>query len=152
MLGVEAHVWIGMFDAGKGNMDRKPLPKAFPGPTAPLASPPKLAQPQTQHVFPEHSRSLLVARYGVVSEIPPHHRLDPLQGIRGGLVHAPLQLRLDFLQLGCHALADGLSQDHEVTRLVARPTNVGETQKIEGLRFSVNRASRVCPYSSYVTP
>src|SRR5215467_2601307 len=54
MFGVEAHMRIGMFDAGKGNMDRKPLPKAFPGPTAPLAPPPKLAQPQAQHVFPKH--------------------------------------------------------------------------------------------------
>src|SRR5215472_4385342 len=137
MFGVEAHIRIGMFDAGKGNMDRKPLPKTFPDPTAPLAPPPKLAQPQSQHVFPKHSRSLLVARYGMVSEIPPHHRLGPLQGIRGGLVHTPLQLRLDFFQLGCHALANGLSQDHEVTRLVARPTDVNETQKVEGLRFSL---------------
>jgi len=52
-------------------------------------------------------------------------------------VPAPWQLRLDFFQLGCPALADGLSQDHEVTRLVARPTNVCDTPKIEGLRFAL---------------
>jgi len=73
----------------------------------------------------------------VVSEIPPHHRLDPLQGIRDRLVPAPLQLRLDFFQLGCHALADGLPRNREVARLVARPTHVDETQKGEGLRFSL---------------
>src|SRR5215831_21239660 len=81
------------------------------------------------------SHSLLVSRYSVILEIPPHHRLYPLQSDLDGLVHAPLQLRLDFFQLGCHALADGLSQDHEVARLVARPTYVSETQKIKGLRF-----------------
>src|SRR5215469_17366844 len=128
---------IGMCDAGKGNRDRKPLPKAFPGPATPLAPPPKLAQPQTPHLFPKHSPSRLVARYGVVSEIPPHHCLDPLQGIRGGLVPAPWPLRLDFFQLGCPALADGLSLDHEVSRLVARPTKVSESPKIEGLRFAL---------------
>src|ERR1039457_901936 len=80
---------------------------------------------------------MVVARYGVISEIPPHHRLQPLQGVRDGLVHALLQLHLDFFQLGRHALPDGLSLDHEEARLLARPTDVSETQKVEGLRFSL---------------
>src|SRR5260370_1518723 len=74
---------------------------------------------------------MLVARYGVILEIPPHHRLQPLQGVLDGLVHALLQLRLDFFQLGGHALADGLSLDHEMARPLARPAYVGETQKVE---------------------
>src|SRR5215469_3673062 len=119
--------------SSKRNMDRKPLQKALPGPTAPLTPPPKLVKPQTQHVFPEHSHSLLVTRYGVVLEVPPHHRLQPFQGIRRGLVHAPFQLHLNFFQLSCHALADGLPRNREVARLVARPTHVDETQKVKGL-------------------
>src|ERR1039457_5901991 len=67
---------------------------------------------------------MLVARYGVILEIPPHHRLQPLQGVRDGLVHALSQLRLDFFQLGRHALPDGLSLDLEEARLLARPTDV----------------------------
>src|SRR5260370_6918608 len=79
---------------------------------------------------------MLDARYGVILEIPPHHRLRPLQGVLDGLVHALLQLRLDFFQLGGHALPDGLSLDHEMARPLARPAYVGETQKVDGLRFS----------------
>src|SRR5664279_4919799 len=76
---------------------------------------------------------MVVARYGVILEIPPHHRLQPLQGVRDGLVPALLQLRLDFFQLGRHALPDGLSLDHEEARLLARPTDVSETQKVDAL-------------------
>src|SRR5215470_3159433 len=79
---------------------------------------------------------MLVARNGVILEIPPHHGLQPLQGVLDGLVHARLQLRLDFFQLDCHALPDGLSSDLEEARLLARSTYVGETQEVEGLRFS----------------
>jgi hypothetical protein len=61
--------------------------------------------------------------------------LQPLQGILDGLVQALLELRPDVFQLGRHALPDGLSLDHEEA-LLARPTDVGETQKVEGLRFS----------------
>src|ERR1035438_384510 len=99
---------------------------------APLTPSPKLAQPCPQHIFPERPQSMLVARYGVILEIPPHHRLQPLQGVCDGLVHALSQLRLDFFQLGRHALPDGLSLDHEEARLLARPTDVSETQKVEG--------------------
>ena len=80
MFGVEAHIRIGMFNTGERNLDRESLQETLPGPTAPLTPPPKLAQPYAQHVFPKRSDSLLVARYGMVLEIPPHHRLYPLQG------------------------------------------------------------------------
>src|SRR5215813_3280979 len=135
MFGVEVHIRIGMFHLDERNLDSEPLPEALPGPTAPLTPPPKLAQPLSQHIFPERPQPVLVARDGVVLEIPPHHRLQPLQGDLDRLVAALAQLRLDFSQLGCHALPDGLSLDREVARLVARPTHVSETQKVEGLRL-----------------
>ena len=113
-----------MFHLDERNLDSEPLPEALPGPTAPLTPPPKLAQPLSQHIFPERPQSVLVARDSVVLEIPPHHRLQPLQGDLDRLVAALAQLRLDFFQLGCHALPDGLSLDREVARLVARPTVV----------------------------
>src|SRR5207248_7659943 len=65
---------------------------------------------------------MLVARNSVILEIPPHHRLQPLQGVLDGLVPALLELCLDFFQLGCHALSDGLSSDLEEARLLARPS------------------------------
>ena len=63
----------------------------------------------------------------MILEIPPYHRLQPLQGVLDGLVPALLQLCFDFFQLGRHALPDGLSSDLEEARLLARPTYVGET-------------------------
>src|SRR5437870_6699892 len=74
---------------------------------------------------------MLVARNSVILEIPPYHRLQPLQGVLDGLVPALLQLCLDFFQLGCHALPDGLSSDLEEARLLARPTYVGLSRPME---------------------
>src|SRR5450759_4502007 len=71
----------------------------------------------------------------MVLEIPPHHRLQPLQRPPDLLVHPLSQLRLNILQLGCHAFADRLPAYREIALLVARPTNVGETQKVKGLRL-----------------
>ncbi len=45
------------------------------------------------------------------------------------------QLSPNLLQLGCHALADGLTVYGEMACLVVRPADVGETQEVEGLRF-----------------
>src|SRR5207245_462529 len=75
----------------------------------------------------ERLQSLLVARNGMVLEIAPHHRLQPLHCIADRLVHPLPQLRLDIFQLRCHALAHGLSSDCEAARFAARPTNVSET-------------------------
>jgi hypothetical protein len=45
------------------------------------------------------------------------------------------QLRPNILELGRHALAHRPPLHREVSRLVAGPTDVGETQKIKGLRL-----------------
>ena len=88
MFGVKALARIGMYHVDFRYLNSEPLHESLPGPTAPLAPPPKLAQPQSQHIFPERSETLLVARDGVISEIPPYHRLQPLQRVLDGLVHA----------------------------------------------------------------
>jgi len=45
------------------------------------------------------------------------------------------ELLPNLFQLGCHALADRLPVHHEITRRVILPTNVSETQKVEGFRL-----------------
>jgi hypothetical protein len=110
MFGVEAHLGIRVFNTGVRNLDRESLHKALPGPTAPLTPPPKLTQPEAQHIVPKRSQSLLVARYGVILEIPPHHRLYPPQGDLDGLVHPPLLCPGCALQL-CHARFDVFDLD-----------------------------------------
>src|SRR5579863_2667067 len=80
-------------------------------------------------------QSLLVARHGVVLEVPPHHRLQPLQRSADVLVHPLLQLLPNFLQFGCHTFADRSPTYREIALRLARPTDVGETQKVKGLRL-----------------
>ena len=50
-------------------------------------------------------------------------------------MHPLSQLRVNVLQLGCHTFADRLPAYREIALLVARPTDVGETQKVKGLRL-----------------
>jgi len=72
----------------------------------------------------------------MVLEVPPHHGLQPPDRVRERSVQSLAQRRSDFFQLGCHALARRLSMDHKVAGALVRPTNVSETQKVEGLRSS----------------
>jgi hypothetical protein len=51
-------------------------------------------------------------------------------------MHSLFQLGVNLLQLRCSAFADRLSDYGEIARLSARPTDVSETQEIEGLRAS----------------
>ena len=72
----------------------------------------------------------------MILEVPPHHGLEPLYRVREGLVQSLSQRRSNFFQLGCHALANGLSMDDKVAGPLVRPTDVSETQKVKGLRSS----------------
>jgi hypothetical protein len=59
------------------------------------------------------------------------------------------QLLPYVFQLGCHALAHGFPVHQKVPRLVVLPTDVSETQKVEGFRFSF---STLCPPLSGIAP
>src|SRR5437773_12453804 len=75
------------------------------------------------------------AEYRVILEIPPHHLREPSScGLRR-YMHPLPQLDSQLLESGCHALAYRLPKYSEFTRLVVRPTDVGESQKIKGLRL-----------------
>src|SRR5438132_14220623 len=71
----------------------------------------------------------------MVLEIPPHHRLQPLQRSSDILVHPLSQLFPNFLQFSCHTFADRFPAYREIALRLARPTYVGETQKVKGLRL-----------------
>ena len=111
------------------------LPENLPAQAAALASAPKRSKPHPQHVVAERLQSRPVARNGVILEIPPHHLPKPLPRRRWRYVHPLSQLGSKFFELGRHALADRPAAHREVPGLVAGPTHVGETQKIEGLRL-----------------
>jgi hypothetical protein len=111
------------------------LPEFVPGPAGALTPPPKLPPPHAQHFVPERLQSLLVARYGVISERCANHRLEPLRRVRDPLMQALAQLLPNLLQPGCHALADRLPQHQEAPRRVILPSDVSETPKVEGFRL-----------------
>jgi hypothetical protein len=57
------------------------------------------------------------------------------------------QLSMDLLQLRCSAFADRLSNDGEIARLSARPTNMGETQEM-----FYKTCPGICVLCAYVAP
>src|ERR1035441_4675251 len=118
-----------------GSLCTKSLQKTSPRPSALLAPPAYLAEPQTKHLTTEPLHSLLVVRYGVILEISANHRLEPLQVLLDRFVHPFSQFLPNILQLGRHAFADRLASYREIP-FPAAPTDVCETQKIEGFRLS----------------
>ena len=111
------------------------LLKTLPRPTAAWTPPSKHMQPHALHLVAKRSQARLVLRYGVVLEIATNHRAQPLPRFRHRCVH-PLAQRLPkTLQLGGHPFAYRPAEYREVSPLPAPPTDVGETQKVEGLRL-----------------
>src|ERR1700730_145455 len=149
MCGVKAHVRIGLQDLHWWKQAAQAFTKLLPRQTAALASSPKRLVPESLHVVAECFHTRPVARNGVILEIPPHHLLQPLHGSLYTLVHSHAQLGSNILQLRCHPFADRLAVHREVARPVVGPTDVGETQKIEGLRLSF---SSLLPSLSGITP
>src|ERR1019366_5316219 len=81
-----------------GESGTKSLQKTSPRPSALLAPPAYLAEPQTKHLTTEPLHSLLVVRYGVILEISANHRLEPLQVLLDRFVHPFSQFLPNILQ------------------------------------------------------
>src|SRR6266849_625962 len=136
MLGVEARGWVRVQDADLGEQGSESLKEAVPRPPASLATSTYLTEPEAKHRGPEGAQSLLVAGNRVILEISPHHRLQPFGRLRQRVMHSASQLGMDLLQLCCHPCADGRADDDEMARLPVSPTDVSETEKVEGFRTS----------------
>src|SRR3989442_11280535 len=149
MFSVEAHVRIGLQDLDWWQQDPQALTKTIPAQMATLAPSPKRLKPDAQHVVAERLHPRPVAWNGVIFKIPPHHLPQPLPRSAYTTMHPSPQLRSNLLQLRCHALADRLAVYREVARLVVGPTDLGETQKIEGLRLPF---SSLLPSLSGIAP
>src|SRR5215510_15013701 len=89
------------------------------------------------------SRSVSVVRKSISERVvllpwfagPPVHSVAPKPNPVYGKPWEAWRYRVRSGRRFCHALADGLSLDRELARLLACSTYVGETQKVEGLRF-----------------
>ena len=89
MFGVEAHARIGLEDLYGWKEGAQTLTEAFPRETTALAPAPQRVIPETQHVLAERSHPSPVPRKSMLLEIPPHHLLQPLQGV-GYAIMQPL--------------------------------------------------------------
>src|SRR5215475_5260591 len=98
--------------------------------------------PEHKQPVPEQGYASGVAWYRVVVEVALHDRFQPLTGLEQGIVHSLVELRLDALELGPHALADRLAPNCKPSQAVL-PTDVSKAQEIERLRFPFSSTSPV---------
>jgi hypothetical protein len=130
-----------MADVGR----RKPIADeslhSFPQNATMLASPTQSAMPEVAHGETKVIQSMPIAWNSEVTEMPAHHRLQPLADFRNR-VHTSPQLDLHQLQLGLHARANRLPK-HQKPSLLRLPANMLEAEKIEGLRLAQSGALSV---------
>ena len=136
MPSVEADMWVRVKDGDFGEQACDPLQEAVPSPPAPLAAAANLTQPETEYSLPERSKAPLVTGNGVVLEVSSHHRLQPFRRLRQRIMPPAPQLGMDLLQLRGHPFADRDADYRETARRPVCPPDVGETEKVEGLRTS----------------
>ena len=85
--------------------------EALPGQIGLLTPAPKRLEPEPPHLIAEPPQTRVVARDGVVVQMPLQHLLHSSSSLRDGVVHTFAQLHLDRLELGPHALLDRLAPD-----------------------------------------
>jgi hypothetical protein len=91
--------------------------------------------PEPLDPIPKSSQPFAISRYGVVVEVSLHDSSQPLTRFPDWGMHPDLELLFDCLQLRPHAFACRFAAYGEIAFPVS-PTTMGETQKIERLRFS----------------
>ena len=80
--------------------------------------------------MPEQTQAIDVSWHGVVVEVPLHHRLEPLSGLRHRIMHTPAKLLLYFFELLSAALADRRAPHCEIAFRVI-PADMRETKKVK---------------------
>ena len=110
-------------------------PHTIPKDTAVLAAPRKRAMPESPHLESKYMQRVLVHGHPVISDVSPHHRLQPLALFENGLVHAPPKFGFHRIQLGLQPLANRLPQHgkHSVAPLLH--ADMREAQEVERLRL-----------------
>src|SRR6516165_6076619 len=110
-------------------------PHAVPVDTAVLTAPRQRAMTEPSNSVPKKPQRRLIHGHPVVSGVSTHHRLQPFAYFRNGLVHAPLKLGFDRVQLRLQALADRLPQDRVPSVASLLYAGMRKAEKVERLRF-----------------
>jgi hypothetical protein len=108
--------------------------KTFPGDAGAVAPATKRPKPKPENLIPEGEHTVYIAGDSMIMHVATHHSTEPPTRLRKIVVEASPDLTFQGLELGTKALGNGLTTDGEMTAVPGSPTDMGETQEIEGLR------------------
>src|SRR5258707_849943 len=93
------------------------------------------AMPEPTYLEPKRVQRRAVGRHSVITNVSTHDRPQPLAHFRDGVMHASFEFGLHLAQLGLQPFANRLPQDREASVAPLLPTDVGEAEEVERLRF-----------------
>ena len=105
--------------------------------------------PQSIDASSEEAQLIDVAGDSMVLVVAGDHTPKPCTDLAGAIMLTALKLDLDGFELRNHALLRSDPPDGEGLGLVALPTEMGEAQEVEGLRFSF---STLLPVTGRIAP
>ncbi len=118
---------------GKPAVNHAPHP--IPKHAGVLATPQESAVPEPTYLKPKRVQRRAVGRHSVITNVPTHDRPQPLAHFRDGVMHASFEFGLHLAQLRLQPFANRLPQDREASVPPLLPTDVGEAEEVERLRF-----------------
>jgi hypothetical protein len=131
-----------MADMGRGQPAVDEPLHTFPLDTSLLTPPFENVMPEVTDREAKVGQSVPVSRYAEVANMPTYNGLQPCADFRNRVMHTPPQLDLHLLQLGLHALANGVPKHHKPS-LLRLPADMRKAEEIEGLRFAQTNALSV---------
>ena len=152
-----------MQSAGLGDPPVQDWGETSPSHLCALAATDKDAPPQPANAPTKDAQLSRVTRNGMVWVVAQHNLAKPCTDLGRTMMLPALKLSLDGFELRDHSLLRRNPPDDESSVAAALPTEVGETQECEGLRFSLATLLSVSSgeppefdspvsYSCHVTP
>ena len=116
--------------------------KARPRDAVAVAPTPESVEPIPDHFRPEGEHAVQVAGDGMIVHVPLHHTAEPVRQ-SAAVMQVPTHMRVDGLDFGAQPLGDRFAFHGEAVPVAGTPTDVGEPEEREGLRFTLPAAAPV---------
>ena len=127
-----------MQNAGLRNPPEQEWGETLPAHSRALTATDENAPPQPTNAATENAQLSRVARNGMVLVVAQHNLAKPCTDLGRAMMLPALKFSLDRFQLRYHPLLCRNPSDGKSAAAIALPTEVGETQEREGLRFSLS--------------
>jgi len=134
----EASHGVRVQNAGSRNPTAEERIESIPSYLSTLTAADKDSSPQPADATAKHAQLSRITWDSMVLVVTQHNSAKPSTDLGRAMMLTALQLSLDGFELGRHSLVRRDPPDDEDSVAVALPTVVGETQKREGLRFSLS--------------